>query len=253
MKDFRPKNGVPFLWKFASLSQTKTHSVERARLSGLRTSAEKPCPSFPPPPSFAEIEAQRSAGDVKNKYEGIWRLSKLGVSVDKDPGKDFLGVSDGLLEQIARVLEFPGFFDAADGGLHASNVLKEPKFVYIVEMDVDKLLSLDPRTWGLHSELEPKVGLVEHMPEARKSGDSISIIYMTYKKYIKVQFLVVVDITRKMDPEGHTRTHPTATEPKIAVVGSGSSGLFAALVLAEFGAKGEISIQHFYFPTNPNV
>ncbi|RXH74230.1 hypothetical protein DVH24_028951 [Malus domestica] len=151
--------------------------VERARLSGLHTSAEKPCPSFPPPPSFAEIEAQRSAGDVKNKYEGIWRLSKLGVSVDKDPGKDFLGVSDGLLEQIAKVLEFPGSFDAADGGLHASNVLKEPKFVYIVEMDVDKLLSLDPRTWGLHSELEPKVGLVEHMPEARKSGDSISIIY----------------------------------------------------------------------------
>lgn len=45
--------------------------------------------------------------DVKDKFEGSWRLSKLNVEVDKDPGKDFLGVSDGLLEQIAKVLEFP--------------------------------------------------------------------------------------------------------------------------------------------------
>lgn len=43
----------------------------------------------------------------RNKLEGIWRLFKLEVSVDKDPGKDFLGVSDGLLEEIAKVLKFP--------------------------------------------------------------------------------------------------------------------------------------------------
>lgn len=43
----------------------------------------------------------------KNKFEGTWRLYKLGVPVDKDPGKDFLHVSDGLLEAIAKVLEFP--------------------------------------------------------------------------------------------------------------------------------------------------
>ena len=47
--------------------------------------------------------------DVKknNKFEGLWRLSQLGVPVHKDPGKDFLGVSEGLLEAIAKVLEFP--------------------------------------------------------------------------------------------------------------------------------------------------
>lgn len=45
--------------------------------------------------------------DVETKFEGFWRLSKLGVSVYKDPGKDFLGISDGLLEEIAKVLKFP--------------------------------------------------------------------------------------------------------------------------------------------------
>lgn len=53
---------------------------------------------------------QQALVDVRNKFEGIWRLSKLGVPVDKDPGKDFVGVSEALLEEIAKVLEFPVFF-----------------------------------------------------------------------------------------------------------------------------------------------
>lgn len=57
---------------------------------------------------FRQIHKQNL--DVKNKCEGFWRLSKLGVEVDEDPGKDFLGVSDALLQQIAKVLEFPVFF-----------------------------------------------------------------------------------------------------------------------------------------------
>lgn len=44
---------------------------------------------------------------VNDKFQGIWRLSKLGVPVYLDPGKDFLGVSDGLLQEIAKVLKFP--------------------------------------------------------------------------------------------------------------------------------------------------
>jgi hypothetical protein len=56
-------------------------------------------------------------------------------------------------------------------------MLKEPKFVYGVDMDVSKLLSLEPRTWDFISQLEPKVGLVEHMPNERVSGDLISIIH----------------------------------------------------------------------------
>ncbi|XP_059453786.1 uncharacterized protein LOC132184245 isoform X2 [Corylus avellana] len=148
---------------------------------------------------------------VKNKFEGIWRLSKLGVPVHKDPGKDFLGISEGLLDEIAKVLEFPvalmlpqDAFSVFRKSFDARKMLKEPKFVYTVDMDVSKLLSLEPRTWDFISELEPKVGLVEHMPNARVSEKS-------YKC-------------------------PTTRKPKIAVVGSGPSGLFASLVLAELGA-----------------
>ncbi|GMP35950.1 hypothetical protein CsSME_00008211 [Camellia sinensis var. sinensis] len=50
---------------------------------------------------------QQTQIDVPQKFEGFWRLSKLGVSVHRDPGKDFLDVSDALLEEIAKVLEFP--------------------------------------------------------------------------------------------------------------------------------------------------
>ena len=44
---------------------------------------------------------------VDNKFEGIWRLSKLGVPLHNDPGKDSLVISQGLLQEIAKVLEFP--------------------------------------------------------------------------------------------------------------------------------------------------
>ena len=44
---------------------------------------------------------------VNDKFQGIWRLSKLGVPVQLDPGKDFIGVSEGLLQEIAKVIKFP--------------------------------------------------------------------------------------------------------------------------------------------------
>lgn len=187
-----------------------------------------------------KLKHKELVGNVNNKYEGIWRLSKLGVPVDRDPGKDFLGVSESLLEEIAKVLEFPvasmlpsEAFTVVRKSFDARKRLKEPKFVYIVEMDVDKLLRLEPRSWDFISELEPKVGLVEHMPQPRKSGDLTSIIHD-----LKVH---EGSVSRE---SGHTMlngsqgsyTLPTARKPKIAVVGSGPSGLFAALVLAEFGA-----------------
>lgn len=44
---------------------------------------------------------------VDTKLDGFWRLSKLQVSVSDDPGKDFLGLSDALLQEIAKVIKFP--------------------------------------------------------------------------------------------------------------------------------------------------
>lgn len=72
-------------------------------LSAKRTGKQR----YPSEKKELKLKHQEIVGEVKNKFSGIWRLSKLGVPVHKDPGKDFLGVSEGLLEQIAKVLEFP--------------------------------------------------------------------------------------------------------------------------------------------------
>ncbi|CAH9093321.1 unnamed protein product [Cuscuta europaea] len=155
--------------------------------------------------------------DVGKKFEGIWRLSNLGVSALSDPGKDFIYVSDALLQEIAKVLEFPvasmlppEAFTVVRKSFDARKLQKEPKFIYTVDMDVSKLLSIEPRTWDFISELEPRSGLVEHILDSRVSEDIMSIV--------------------------HSCRLPNIRKPKIGVVGSGPAGLFASLVLAEFGA-----------------
>ncbi|KAJ0984274.1 hypothetical protein J5N97_002630 [Dioscorea zingiberensis] len=170
--------------------------------------------------------------DVKNREEGFWRLSKLGVPLSKDPGKDFIGVSQPLLEAIAKVLEFPvasmlpqEAFSVVRKSFDARKLLKEPEFVYTVDMDVKKLLELEPRTWDFIDRLEYKVGLVEYMPSEKSSLDLISIIHDC-----------------KNSREGKQDMHnsyksPHPERPKVAVVGSGPSGLFACLVLVELGAE----------------
>ncbi|KAF8400493.1 hypothetical protein HHK36_013791 [Tetracentron sinense] len=178
--------------------------------------------------------------DVKNKDEGFWRLSKLGVPVGKDPGKDYLGVCDALLEAIAKVLEFPvasmlppEAFSVVRKSFDARKLLKEPKFVYTVDMDVGKLLSLEPRTWDFISRLETKIGIVEHVPQERASDDLISIIHDCKRIH---EGIGLKDGGHNIHPEGSYKS-PTINKPKIAVVGSGPSGLFASLVLAELGAE----------------
>ncbi|CAH1426620.1 unnamed protein product [Lactuca virosa] len=110
---------------------------------------------------------QQTQTDI-DKFKGFWRLFKLGVPIDRDAGKDFLDVSDALLEEVAKVLEFPvasmlppEAFTVLRKSFDARKSQKEPKFVYTVEMDVDKLLNLEPRTWDFISRLEPKIGLWE--------------------------------------------------------------------------------------------
>lgn len=109
---------------------------------------------------------------------------------------------------------------------------KEQKFVYTVDVDVHKLLNLEPRTWEFISELEPKVGLIEHLPQDRTSGDIMSIVHACRKSG--------QDATTSEHGDRNlcNGSHMNASyrKPKVAVVGSGPAGLFASLVLAEFGA-----------------
>lgn len=107
-------------------------------------------------------------------------------------------------------------------------MIKEPKFVYTVEMDVKKLLDLEPRAWDFIDRLKQVDGLVEHVIQKRLSGDLISIIHDS--KQIDEGENVNGGLLNEQCK------NKLVTKPKIAVVGSGPSGLFAALVLAELGA-----------------
>ncbi|KAG5563967.1 hypothetical protein RHGRI_000216 [Rhododendron griersonianum] len=181
---------------------------------------------------------QKTQIDEADKFEGFWRLYKLGVPVHRDPGKDFLGVSDALLKQIAKALKFPAAsmlppeaFSVVRKSFDARKFLKEPKFVYTVDMDVNKLLDLEPCTWDFIFELEPKVGEIEHLPHERVSGDVTSII----QNYRRI-YDGTVPIKDGNNQHSEPHKHPTTKKPRVVVVGSGPSGLFASLVLAEFGA-----------------
>ncbi|CAH8355705.1 unnamed protein product [Eruca vesicaria subsp. sativa] len=179
-------------------------------------------------------EKKEAAAKVKNKLEGVWRLSKLGVPVGEDPGKDCLGISEGLLQAIAKVIEFPvasmlpeEAFSVVRKSFDARKILKEAKFVYTVDLDVKTLLELEPRAHDFIFRLEPKLGLVEHIPpEKTVSGDLISVVNECKR----------VNSDAVINGNGVPHHHGGRSKPKIAVVGGGPSGLFAALVLAEFGA-----------------
>ncbi|KAJ4803657.1 FAD/NAD(P)-binding oxidoreductase family protein [Rhynchospora pubera] len=166
---------------------------------------------------------------IRNREEGYWRLSKLSVPAHKDPGKDFIGVSLPLLEAIAKILKFPvapmlpeEAFTVVRKSFDARKVLKEPAFVYTVDMDVKKLLHLEPRTWDFISYLEPKLGFVEYREDENALTDLVDILD---KGKVKID--------GSNPSNGFTYSEK---RPRVAVVGSGPSGLFAALVLGEIGA-----------------
>ncbi|WOL15782.1 hypothetical protein Cni_G24563 [Canna indica] len=177
--------------------------------------------------------------DVKNREDGFWRLSKLGVPVHKDPGKDFIGISPPLLEAIAKALEFPvaamlpeEAFSVVRKSFDARKVLKEAQFVYTVDMDVKKLLNLEPRTWDFIARLEPKLGVIEYMSKPKIPIDLINIFHDSQQVHHEA---VQEDVLETQNRSFYEILPPK--RPKIAVVGSGPSGLFASLVLGELGAE----------------
>lgn len=100
-------------------------------------------------------------------------------------------------------------------------------------MDVEKLLQIEPRTWEFISEMEPKSGCLEFLHHDTAFGDISSIIRDHQKKNEVAN-----------SAEAFTSNHSTGSDkfssirkPRVVVVGSGPSGLFASLVLAEVGAN----------------
>ncbi|KAJ3676545.1 hypothetical protein LUZ60_003957 [Juncus effusus] len=199
---FIPRRAIPVTC--ASRTGKRRYPSEKKRLEKIRKGVLK--------------------SEIPNKEEGFWRLSKLKVPAHKDPGKDFVGISDALLEAIAKSLKFPvpamlpkeGFIIVRKS-FDARKALKEPAFVYTVDIDVKKLLELEPRTWDFISELEQKIGITEYFPHKTPETDLKNLL---------------------QNDQNTPRNNNNGSEkrPKVAVIGSGPAGLFAALVLAEVGA-----------------
>ncbi|OEL36379.1 hypothetical protein BAE44_0002599 [Dichanthelium oligosanthes] len=176
----------------------------------------------------------------QGRESGFWRLSKLAVPARDDPGKDFTGISLPLLQAIAKAIKFPvasmlpdeaftvirKSFDARkvkiDMMLRNNIVLKEPQFTYTVDMDVKKLLDMEPRAWDFIARLEPKLGVVEYMPKEKLASDLVSMLNGSNKGY---------DNELGIMGTHNGSIHPQDKKPRVAVVGSGPSGLFASLVL----------------------
>ncbi|XP_066368041.1 uncharacterized protein [Miscanthus floridulus] len=171
----------------------------------------------------------------KGRESGYWRLSKLAVPARDDPGKDFTGISLPLLQAIAKAIKFPvpsmlpdEAFTVIRKSFDARKVLKEPQFTYIVDMDVKKILDIEPRAWDFIARLEPKLGAVEYMPEEKLAADLVSMLNVNNKGSNNV--LGIRDTHSGM-------IYHQQKKPRVAVIGSGPSGLFASLVLGELGAE----------------
>ncbi|KAL5232122.1 hypothetical protein ABZP36_030898 [Zizania latifolia] len=167
---------------------------------------------------------------------GYWRLSKLAVPARDDPGKDFAGVSPPLLQAVAKALKFPvasmlpeEAFSVIRKSFDARKILKEPQFVYTVDVDVKKLLDMEPRTWDFIARLEPKLGTIEYMPDEKVQSDLISMINV-HKQGSDDELGINGTVS-------NGSTCSPQKKPRVAVIGSGPSGLFASLVLGELGAE----------------
>lgn len=116
--------------------------------------------------------------------------------------------------------------------MHVLQVLKESQFVYIVDMDVKKLLDLEPRTWDFISRLDPKFGLAEYMSSEKVYDDVVTVIHDRKSKNVDAGSGDGINETNSKFPHRTLKSR----KPKVVIVGSGPSGLFASLVLGEVGA-----------------
>lgn len=107
--------------------------------------------------------------------------------------------------------------------------MKEPQFVYTVDVAVKRLLDLEPRTWDFIARLEPKLGTIEYMPDEKVASDLVSMLNV-YKQGSDGELGI-------NDTVNNGSICSPRKKPRVAVVGSGPSGLFASLVLGELGAE----------------
>ncbi|KAI5064138.1 hypothetical protein GOP47_0020808 [Adiantum capillus-veneris] len=184
--------------------------------------------------------AQKPTGTQK---AGIWRFLNLEVSADRDPGKDDYSVSRPLIEAIANTLACPvdslpssalnvvrKSFDARKV---VNKVRKDPRFVYTVDLHIDELQGTSSTAGKVIQFLKNRPGKLEFISEDTNRADVIDLV-----SRCKIASLVsMTEKTENAEDDGLSANVSHHKHAKITVVGSGPAGLFAALVLAESGAK----------------
>lgn len=99
---------TPFWFCTPSYRTTQTHRNSNIVKCATKRTGKQRYPSEKKKLKSKHKELLLStSNDDKSKFEGTWRLCNLAVPLDQDPGKDFLEVSDELLEVIAKLLKFP--------------------------------------------------------------------------------------------------------------------------------------------------
>ncbi|KAK9098149.1 hypothetical protein Syun_025194 [Stephania yunnanensis] len=170
-----------------------------------------------------------------------WIISGLVKCVSKRPAQFDVMVSESIGSEIHMALGGPiciilisRAFAVIQRPFGLSFLCLTEDFWHVREMDGQLALSSRPRAYRGPSRLSPGLGWLEVFRCEEVSGDLISIIH-DFKREV-VNHIEA----RPSQQKSHLKESfkfTSTKKPKIAVVGSGPSGLFASLVLAELGAE----------------
>ncbi|KAG0553790.1 hypothetical protein KC19_12G039300 [Ceratodon purpureus] len=182
---------------------------------------------------------------------GFFRVFGVEVLLESDLGKDYFEVSDAVLESTAVALRCePGILPRS--GLtvlrKSFDARKEPKFVYTVELDIEECLKQNPASSSFLSKLRAKPARLEFsktpwapvdvISALARQGESLSTSSSTELEVESSDHLQGPGLEQRGTSDASTTgRRPGQERSKVVVVGSGPAGLFAALVLAESGAK----------------
>ncbi|KAH7373433.1 hypothetical protein KP509_17G055500 [Ceratopteris richardii] len=148
----------------------------------------------------------------------VWRFLSLEVPAERDLGKDDCSVSHVLLDAIAHLLACP--------------IKKGPRFVYTVDLHVDKLREASLNSDDVSQRLKSKPGKLELVSDKTCVADVTTLVSSCMTNSTMKTTKNTENKISSLHAPLNSYKHPNVT-----VIGSGPAGLFTALVLAESGAK----------------
>lgn len=182
---------------------------------------------------------------------GYFRIYRVEVPLDKDSGKDSYEVSDAVLESTAGALGCQPEMLPRSGLTvirKSFDARKDLKFVYTVELDIEECMKQNPKIKLILSKLGVKPARLEFSKMPWAPLDVVSVLAREGETRVASSSTELAaegdaqfqgpDLEQRGTSNASTTGRRSGHEmAKVVVVGSGPAGLFAALVLAESGAK----------------